>query len=293
MMMPRNRKGPGMNSNGLLRRVGLCAAVTGTVLWATAVRAVEADDKLNATLWMQTSVEYAGVTMGAYRLAAIMLDRALADPGSTAIPDEQGADYSDKPPAVILDLDETILDNSRYQAWTIVAGTAFSRKTWNAFVNAVESTPVPGSLEFAKYAEARGVKVFYVSNRTAGQEEATRRNLEKYGYPMGGNVDTVLLWGERPGWMTSGKGPRRRHVARDYRVLLLLGDNLGDFVDGHRGSLEERRALMEANGDMWGTKWIVLPNPSYGSWEVAAVARGHGAQDRHGRKRAALSPWQP
>lgn len=279
-----------MTIGRLMRGAGAFAAAI--TLCATAARAAEANDNLNATLWMQSSVEYAGVTTGAYRLATIMLDRALADSGWTALPEEQGADYADKPPAVILDIDETVLDNSRYQAWTIVTGKTFSRRTWTEFVNSVDSTPVPGSLEFTKYADGRGVKVFYVSNRAGGLEEATRRNLEKYGYPMGGNVDTVLLWGERPEWRASVKSPRRLHVARDYRVLLVLGDNFGDFVDGYRGSLEERRALMEANREMWGTKWIVLPNPSYGSWESAAVGHDHRELDRHGRKQAALTTWQ-
>jgi len=282
-----------MNLNGLLRgAIVLAAAATTVASGAAATRAAEANDNLNATLWMQTSVEYAGVTTEAYRLATVMLDRALADAAWTAIPDEQGAGYAGKPPAVILDIDETVLDNSGYQAWTIVTDTTFSRATWDAFVNAAKSKPVPGSLDFAKYAEAKGVKVFYVSNRAAALEEATRRNLAKYGYPMGGNVDTVLLKGERPEWRPSEKSPRRMHVARDYRVLLLLGDNLGDFVDGARGSLEARRALMEANAGMWGAKWIVLPNPSYGSWESAAAGHSHG-EGRHVRKQEALAPWQP
>jgi len=282
-----------MNLNGLLRRAFvLAAAVTTVTSGAAATQAAEANDNLNATLWMQTSVEYAGVTTEAYRLATVMLDRALADAGWTAIPDEQGAGYADKPPAVILDIDETVLDNSGYQAWTIVTGTTFSSAPWHAFVTAAKSRPIPGSLDFTKYAEAKGVKVFYVSNRAAALEEATRRNLAKYGYPLGGNVDTVLLKGERPEWRPSDKGPRRMHVARDYRVLLLLGDNLGDFVDGARGSLEARRALMEANAGMWGAKWIVLPNPSYGSWESAAAGHSHG-EGRHVRKQEALAPWQP
>lgn len=283
-----------MTFDRLMRRAGvLAAAVAATALGATATQAAEADDGLNATLWMQTSVEYAGVTTEAYRLAGIMLDRALADASWTALPQEQGKGYADKPPAVILDIDETVLDNSRYQAWTIVHGKTFDHRTWADFVNSVDSTPVPGSLEFTKYADSKGVKVFYVSNRAGALEEATRRNLEKYGYPLGGNVDTVLLWGEKPEWKASEKSPRRLHVARDYRVLLLLGDNFGDFVDGYRGSLEERRALMEANREMWGTRWIVLPNPSYGSWEAAAFGHDHGAPDRHGRKKAALTAWQP
>jgi acid phosphatase len=258
-----------------------------------AAMAEEPNDNLNATLWMQSSVEYAGVTMGAYRLATVMLDKALADANWTAVPGEQGDNYADRPPAVILDVDETVLDNSKYQAWMVMNGKTFHPKTWGEFVNSVDSMPIPGSLEFTRYADSRGVKVFYVSNRTGDLEAATRKNLEKYGYPMGGNVDTVLLKAEIPEWGSSKKSPRRSHVGKDYRVLLVLGDNFGDFVDGYKGSLAERKALMEKHGDMWGTKWIVLPNPSYGSWESAPFGHNWKEPDQRGKKQGVLSVWAP
>jgi len=278
-----------MRTGKLVR--GLAAFAAGAAWWATAAVAAEPNDNLNATLWMQTSVEYAGVTMGAYRLATVMLDKALADASWTAIPDEQGGNYADKPPAVILDVDETVLDNSKFQAWMVVKDKTFHSKDWGDFVNSIDSFPIPGSLEFTKYADSKGVKVFYVSNRTGDLEDATRKNLEKFGYPMGGNVDTVLLKGEKPEWKSSAKSPRRIHVAQDYRVLLLLGDNFGDFVDDYKGSIEERKALMESRKAMWGTKWIVLPNPSYGSWESAAFAHDYKEPDQRGKKEAALSIW--
>ncbi len=282
-----------MRKNGLVRGLLAIAAAATAAISATAAHAAEANDNLNATLWMQSSVEYAGVTMGAYQLATVMLDRALADKSWTAVPDEQGANYADKPPAVILDVDETVLDNSKYQAWMVMNDKSFHPKTWGEFVNSVDSMPIPGSLEFTRYADSKGVKVFYVSNRTGDLEEATRKNLGKYGYPMGGNVDTVLLKAEIPEWESSKKSPRRLHVARDYRVLLVLGDNFGDFVDGYKGSLVERTALMDKTASMWGTKWIVLPNPSYGSWESAAFAHDYKDPDQRGKKQGALSVWQP
>jgi len=281
-----------MKFSRLVRGLGAIAAgAVAMAFCATGSQAAEANDNLNATLWMQSSVEYAGVTMGAYQLATVMLDRALADKNWTAVPDEQGADFADKPPAVILDVDETVLDNSKYQAWMVMGDRSFHPKTWGEFVNSVDSTPIPGSLAFTKYADSKGVKVFYVSNRTGELEEATRKNLEKFGYPMGGNVDTVLLKAEIPEWDSSKKSPRRLHVARDYRVLLVLGDNFGDFVDAYKGNLEVRRALMDKTSAMWGTKWIVLPNPSYGSWESAPYGHDYKEPDQRGKKQGALSVW--
>jgi acid phosphatase len=276
----------------VLHGIGLVASGIALLVFAgPAANAAEPNDNLNATLWMQGSVEYAGVTMGAYRLATVMLDRALADATWTAIPGEQGDGYEDKPPAVILDVDETVLDNSKYQAWMLVSGKTFHPKSWGAFVKSVESTPIPGSLEFTRYADSKGVKVFYVSNRTGDLEDATRENLKKYGYPMGGNVDTVLLKKERQEWASSSKSPRRSHVGKDYRVLLVLGDNFGDFVDGYKGSVAERHALLDKHKAMWGTKWIVLPNPSYGSWESAPFGHNWNEPDQRGKKQGALSVW--
>lgn len=280
-----------MKHNKLLVQLGiLVGGIASVCHTGSMAQAADANDNLNATLWMQTSVEYAGVTIGAYQLATVMLDKALADPTWTAIPGEQG-DIGNKPPAVILDVDETVLDNSKYQAWMVRNDKTFHPKTWGEFVNAVDSMPIPGSLEFTKYADSKGVKVFYVSNRTGDLEEATRANLQKFGYPMGGNVDAVLLKKEKEEWASSKKSPRRIHVGNDYRVLLVLGDNFGDFVDGYKGDLAERKALMDKHADMWGTKWIVLPNPSYGSWESAPYGHNYKEPDQRGKKQGAMAVW--
>jgi 5'-nucleotidase (lipoprotein e(P4) family) len=129
-----------------------------------------ANDNLNAVLWTQRSVEFKGNALGAFALARIRLDEALADLTRTAAPAEQTGDFKDLPPAVICDVDETLLDNSLYQAWTVTQGKPFAPDSWTQFVKAKVSRPVPGAVEFAKYADQRGVKVFYVTNRTAEEE---------------------------------------------------------------------------------------------------------------------------
>src|SRR5438552_17049183 len=141
-----------------------------------------ASDLLNAVLWMQRSVEHNASALTAFALARIRLDQALADPSWTAAPKEQTGAYQSLPPAIIPDVAEPILDNSEYQAWMTLKGTSFDPKTWNAYVKTVTSQPIPGALEFASYADSKGVKVFYLSNRTADEEAATRKNLEKFGF---------------------------------------------------------------------------------------------------------------
>ena len=96
-----------------------------------------------------------------------MLDRALADKTWTAAL-EQAGDFGSKPPAVILDIDETVLDNSESEERSIRAGVAYSEALWAEWCNQRKATPIPGALEFTKAAAAKGVTVFYVTNREHG-----------------------------------------------------------------------------------------------------------------------------
>jgi len=253
---------------------------------------VPANDLLNAVLWMQRSVEYKATALEAFTLARIRLDQALADPNWTAAPKEQTGAYQSLPPAIVLDADESILDNSAYQAWMALNAKTFDAKTWNAYVNTVSSLAIPGAVEFAKYAAGKGVKVFYVTNRTAAEAEPTRKNLEKLGFPMDGRVDTLLPTGQQPDW-GSAKGTRRAFIARTYRILINVGDNLGDFVDDYRGTEAERLIVMEQNKDRWGREWIMIANPSYGSFESAAFKHDFklSEADRRKAKRSVLDAW--
>ncbi|UYN95559.1 MAG: 5-nucleotide phosphatase [Enhydrobacter sp.] len=253
-----------------MRRI-LLLGVVATALSAGAAQGQEATpqrDSLLATLWTQRSVEFKGNALGIYTLARIQLDRALEDRKWTAAPAEQKGDFANLPPAVILDLDETVLDNSKYQVWMMKNDQTFSTRTWNQFCADQISTAVPGALEFIKYAESRGVKVFYITNRDAATEKDTRENMAKLGFPLGGNVDTFLMQREKPEW-GSAKGTRRAVVARDYRVLLNIGDNFGDFDDRYRGSEAERLKAFDDDKERWGREWLVIANPTYGSFDLA------------------------
>jgi acid phosphatase len=241
---------------------------------------------------MQRSVEYAGSAQSAFALAKIRLDEALKDTRWTAAPAEQAGNFSSLPPAIICDVDETLLDNSAYQAWNVTAGTSFSNDTWSKFVAAKISTAIPGAVDFASYAASKGVTVFYVTNRTADAEQATRDNMAKLAFPMGGGIDTFLMAKEKDDW-GSAKGTRRAFIAENYRILLLLGDNFGDFVDAYKGSEQERKQVYDSNATHWGHDWIVLPNPSYGSFEAVPYKFDYGASPEAMReaKRKALTAW--
>lgn len=233
-------------------------------------------DNLDATLWMQTSAEYRAAALGVYAAARRQLDAALAEPCYDALPaGEREADACGLPPALIADADETLIDNSAYQARRIRDHAGFVYENWLGWVNERRAGAIPGAVEFARYAAHRGVRVFYVTNRDAPAEAAgTAANLGALGFPVDAGGGNLLLRGDAraPG---REKGERRRWVGREHRVLLLLGDNLGDFLDGIDGSIAERAARVEAHAGHWGRDWFMLPNPSYGSWE-GAVQRACG-----------------
>lgn len=224
-------------------------------------------DGLDATLWVQTSAEAKIAAQQAYFLATRQLDAALRDKKWTAAV-EQTAPVEKLPPAIILDLDETVLDNSPYQARLVRDDALYSGAGWASWVQQKSAGAIPGATQFLLYAQRRGVRIFYISNRGKNEEEATRENLRRLGLPLGGPSDHFLLQGEKPDW-TSDKTSRRRFVAQTHRILLLIGDDLNDFMPAKPLPLQARLDLMQRYSSYWGQKWILLSNPLYGSWQGA------------------------
>lgn len=229
-------------------------------------------ENLDATLWMQTSIEYHASVTQAYLLAQAQLDRALADPAWTAAIEQQGQDVTNLPPAIILDADETVLDNTPYQARLLTSGGTYDDATWKVWVNERKAGAVPGAVPFTQYARAKGVTVFFITNRNADLEPATRDDMARLGFPLDERRDTLLMRRERPEWEGSEKAARRQVVGKDFRILMLLGDDLGDFLPSARGTIEERQSRVLPYAAWWGARWIMIPNPTYGSWEGATRA---------------------
>ena len=256
---------------------------------ASAADPVPQNDLLNATLWVSNSVEYKANSISMFKLARIRLDEALADHHWSAL---DQMDASNKPNAIIADIDETLFDNSGYEGWLIKAGAEYSTETYTEWTRALEAKAVPGAAEFLNYSDSKGVKIFYVTNRSARQEADTRANAAALGFPMGGNADTFLMKDERDDW-GSAKGTRLEFVAKDYRVLLLLGDNYGDFTDDADGSEAEREASLRKNIAHIGHDWIFFANPQYGSFESAAFGNdwSKSSDERRRLKIDSLPAW--
>ena len=229
------------------------------------------NDNLNAVAWVQRSAEYAATTTTLYHAAAAQLDAALASGQSALAEGEQSAGSEKLPPAVIMDVDETVLDNSPYQARLVMNGKEFDDLTWDQWVAEKKAKPVPGVVEFAKAADAKGITVLYISNRAEHLQAATLANLRAVGLPVK-NEEVFLGLGtfvadcEQNG---SEKLCRRTSAGRKYRVLMQFGDQLGDFVQILSNTPEARAGLSNKYASWWGQRWWMLPNPTYGSWEPA------------------------
>lgn len=227
-------------------------------------------ESLGAVLWTQTSAEYAAGTRQAYHFAATNLDRALADPQWTAAL-EQGNAYSDLPPAVILDLDQTVLDTGPYNARIVREYGSHSRQRFAEWCSESTAPAIPGVKGFLDRAVERGVTVIYISARAESLRECTTKNLRSLGLPLEAQRHLLL----KDGTPATRKTLQRSTAAAGHRILLLIGDDLGDFVDGAKSDRDTRRALVAKHAGRWGTQWIVLPNPMYGSWSASLYGFDH------------------
>ncbi|HEY0332829.1 MAG TPA: 5'-nucleotidase, lipoprotein e(P4) family [Stenotrophomonas sp.] len=260
---------------------------------AARLPAVAADDNLNAVLWMQRSEEYRALSEQTYRAAADRLDEALKEANWDAlVPEERGNSAKGLKPAVVMDVDETVLDNSPYQARLVRDGKEYDEVTWSQWVAEKKAKPVPGVVDFAKAATAKGITLLYISNRAVHLQEATLANLREAGLPVADDsvflgLGTVVKDCEQNG---SEKNCRRRLAGQKYRVLMQFGDQLGDFVQVVANTPQGRGELFEQYNDWFGERWWMLPNPSYGGWEPAQFNNDY-TQSREARrqaKRAAL-----
>jgi 5'-nucleotidase (lipoprotein e(P4) family) len=208
-----------------------------------------------AVVWQQTSGERRALSYQTFALARMLLNRDLRMNRRNRMQR-----------AIIVDLDETIIDNTRYEARLVKDRVPYTAESFTDWVNRAEGEAIPGAVEFLRYANSRGVRVFYITNRKQIEKEGTARNLQKLGFPNV-NDETLLIRPEKG----DSKEPRRLAVSARYHVVLLMGDNLNDFAEVFENSktVDSRIQSVELNKAQFGTRFIVLPNPMYGDWESA------------------------
>jgi acid phosphatase len=227
-------------------------------------------------LWVRDSAEYAALALQAYTSATKDLRGMIDDPLWSALPEQTNA--SGLPPAIIFDVDETLVTNVLFQAELEPPFTNSKLDQWNASTTAVA---VPGAARFVKFARAAGVEAFFVTNRPCEpadedpcpQKDGTIEDLNEAGIPA--DESNVLMANERPEW-TREKKARRDLIAQNFRVIMLIGDDLGDFIPCTRAraatpctegaTQESRKRDTERYAAYWGNGWYVVPNPMHGSW---------------------------
>lgn len=230
-------------------------------------------ERLHGVLWIQNSAEYQALSAMTYQRATEALDNALHDRNWTAAMEQTGA-FQNLPPAVILDLDETVLDNSPFEGRLIKDRTPFNRSKWDQWVAEANAQALPGAVQFIIEAQKRDITILFVTNRRAEHEISTRLNLEKLGIILRTDIDAILSEGEALHNWPADKSSRRQYLTDRYRILLLIGDDLGDFVSGAMDTPTNRIRIAQQHMSRWGRSWFLIPNPIYGSWEASLYPRG-------------------
>jgi 5'-nucleotidase (lipoprotein e(P4) family) len=209
------------------------------------------DGKLFTTAYQQRAAEYRALCYQAYNTARLRIDQLKS--GTTA-----------KPRAIMTDIDETVLNNSPYQAHQVLQGKDFESASWNEWTARGAADTVPGALHFLQYASSLGIEIFYVTNRDESERDGTLKNLKKFNFPNADNAH-LLLKGK-----VSSKEERKQQILATHDIVLLMGDNLNDLSNlFERKDPDDRMKVADSFSAEFGNRFIVLPNPVYGDWESA------------------------
>ena len=250
------------------------------IVFCTSAKAEHPPEMFLGVLWAQASAEWNMAAEQAFYLAKLNMEQALKDPTWTAAL-EQTKSFQNLPPAVIVDVDETVLDNSPLAARLILAGKEYDPKLWLEWIKESSAAPMPGAVSFIRFAQEKGVAVFYVTNRKVKNE--TVGNIKKVIDPDV-KPDQVLCREERPEW-GSDKTSRRAFIAARFRILLLIGDDYNDFAFLGKSSPEERIGKAVKQKKYWGKKWILISNPVHGSWKTALYGHNYSLTGEEKLKR--------
>lgn len=212
---------------------------------------ITANGKLFTALFQQQAAEYRALCLQAFSIARLRLDEALA------------ASHS-KPLAIVTDIDETLLDNSRYAVRQSLVGKDYEKTSWEAWTAEGNADTLSGAVAFLTYAKSKGVSTFYITNRAIAEQKGTLDNLIRFGFPDADASHLMLRDA------SSSKETRRQNVTKTHDIVLLMGDNLADFSPlFDKKTPDERENAVTALSAQFGKSFIVLPNPAYGDWETS------------------------
>lgn len=204
---------------------------------------------LFTAIYQQRAAEYKALCIQAYNLATLRVDEYFAH--NTAY----------KHPAIVTDIDETFLDNSPVAVAQALKGKGYEQAAWEEWTAKAACDTLSGALAFFRHAASKGAEIFYVTNRSEREREGTLKNIQKFGFPTADNAHLILRAD------VGSKESRRQRIAETHDIILLCGDNLSDFSSlFDKKTTEERNADVLSNAALFGKKFIVLPNATYGDW---------------------------
>jgi 5'-nucleotidase (lipoprotein e(P4) family) len=252
-------------------------ATTSTAQQGVQPQKITADNEyqVGAILYMQKAAEYRALAYQAFNIARMQLD--ADEKARKKLPKAERR----KTRAVVVDVDETVLDNSPAQAVQVKNRLPFIQENWTAWINMRKAKAIPGAIDFLDYASRKGARIFYVTNRLEVEKQPTIDNLKALGFPDV-SAETVLIKTTE-----SSKEARRQSIMQTYRIAILIGDNLDDLANVfERKTIDARFAEVDKTREMFGRKFIVLPNAMYGTWENAVYEYGRLTEAQKAEKRA-------
>lgn len=233
--------------------------------------------------WTYGSGEAAGASIQAWRALADFAIAAAARKPDTSValglPDAPGGVATTsclgKKPAVVVDVDETVILNRGLEYW-LARGNPNSGAVFDQWTETGASAvaPVPGAITGIRRLRAAGIAVIYNTNRDSKGAAGTIRALEAAGVGSAVHGQDLFLLGDDA--LKGNKDGRRRTIAERFCVVALGGDNLGDFantLNDPAQSVQQRRER-SARGDiaqLWGNGWFMIPNAAYGFWQKGTI----------------------
>jgi len=235
--------------------------------------------QLHGIQYLYGSAEAAALTRQTWRMLADFVDEQVASGthrGVVLTPDSSLTNphfipCGDKPPAIVLDVDETSILNLGAEYDDLIANRrVFDADVWDRWEKsgAAYVAPTPGAKETLDRLRDHGVTVIFNSNRAVMNAAGAEAALNAAGLGPARHGETLFLSGDDANG--SLKDGRRQLIAAKFCVLAMAGDQLVDFSDLFKtepNGIAARRATVAYSGivDMWGAGWFVMPNPVYGS----------------------------
>lgn len=178
-------------------------------------------------------------------------------------------------PAVVLDVDETVILNLGYEYW-LTRGNTYSPEVFDRWAadGASAVAPVPGAVTGIRRLREAGIAVLYNTNRLSNTAAGTIRALEAAGVGTAVHGETLFLMGDDA--LAGNKDGRRKTISDRFCVVALGGDNLGDFAQTLNDTAQtvQQRRNRTARGEiahLWGNGWFLIPNAAYGFWQKGTV----------------------